>query len=518
MKVPFRFLLSFFLILFALSAFAQQSNSGESLADQARKLRKDTSNEVKMTEADAKRLFEAVDTIFAFASADSGMPKHAPVKRRLIGKSDVESYVSGRLAKEAFTQRFQQTELSMKKLGFLPRDFDLAAFLVKSTGQQIAGYYDDETKMISLLNWVPADRQEPILAHELTHALQDQNYDLAKWLSLRKKAASGVATDDSALARKAVVEGQAMVVYVDYMLYPYGRNLENSPGVIYRLEDPAVKAVVDSQLMHEAPMILRESGSFAYKQGLIFEGELLHRGGKQMAFAGVFARPPENSHEVLHPEAYIDGPRVAVPAIPDFRPVVNGQYEVFDSGGIGELDVKALLEQWGERKIADDVSAAWQGGAYVTFRRKDNSTTDGKVPTLADLALLYISRWKTPQAAERFARFYTGAVSQRYRTATLLPAKNCSGRCPLSAAQIATEEGEVIVEHWDNDTVVVSEGFDSDTAAKLLAALRQQNAGAHAQALPSDEITSRLLEIPAFQIFAEEIGEEVIRSILLAWR
>jgi hypothetical protein len=44
---------------------------------------------------------------------------------------------------------------------------------------------------------------------------------------------------------------------------------------------------------------------------------------------------------------------------------------VYDSGGIGEVDVRALLKQYGERKIADEVSTAWQGGAYVTFRRKD---------------------------------------------------------------------------------------------------------------------------------------------------
>ena len=130
--------------------------------------------------------------------------------------------------REEFTKRFAQEELSMKKLGFLPRDFNLKEFLVKSTGQEIAAYYDDETKMISMLNWVPPDRQEPILAHELTHALQDQNYDLAKWMKAGRNGAIGSAIDDSAIARKAVVEGQAMVVYVDYLLKPVGRSLEDT--------------------------------------------------------------------------------------------------------------------------------------------------------------------------------------------------------------------------------------------------------------------------------------------------
>ena len=489
------------------SGFAQ-TDSGQSLADMARKLRKDTTNEVKMTEADTNKLFDSVDTIFEFVSEDTGMPRHAAVKRRLVSKADVENYMSSRLAKEEFTQRFQQAQLSMKKLGFLPRDFDLAAFLVKSTGQQIAGYYDDETKMISLLNWVPADRQQPILAHELTHALQDQNYDLAKWMKASKKEPQAGSGDESSLARKAAVEGQAMVVYVDYMLAPYGRNLQNTPGIIARMEDPAVKAVADSQLMHDAPMILRESGSFSYKAGLIFEGELLQHGGKQMAFAGVFARPPQDSHEVLHPETYIDGQRVRPLAIPDVRSLLNGEYELYDSGGIGELDVRALLKQYGERKIADDVSSAWQGGAYVTFRRKDISAPPAP-PHLSDLAFLYISRWKTAQAADRFARFYSGAIAQRYQNATAQPLAACSGGCPLSAAQFTTEEGPVFVEHWDDNMVIVSEGFNIDTAARLRAVLRHTKGDEHASSAPPTEIGSRLFEIPAFQAFAEKLGKRV---------
>src|SRR3984885_12521993 len=271
------FLAISFLASFCALAFSQEDSSSQSLADVARKLRKDTTEEVRMTDSDTKKLFESVDRIFTFAAEDTGMAKHASVKRRLVGKADVEKYARGALAKQEFTQRFAQGELSMKKLGFLPREFNLREFLVKSTGQQVAAYYDDETKTISMLNWVPPDRQEPILAHELTHALQDQNYDLAKWMKAGTKAGDGGATDDNAMARKAVVEGQAMVVYVDYMLKPVGRSLEDTPGLIYQMEEPAVRAVVDSQLMHDAPMILREAGTFAYNAGLIFEGELLQK-------------------------------------------------------------------------------------------------------------------------------------------------------------------------------------------------------------------------------------------------
>jgi hypothetical protein len=519
----------FVVILLALLpalSFSQDTSSSRSLGDVARKLRKDTTNEVRMTDADTKKLFESVDKIFAFAAEDSGMPKHAVVKRRLVSKADVEKYASGALAKEEFTQRFAQEELSMKKLGFLPRDFNLKEFLVKSTGQQVAGYYDFETKTISLLNWVPPDRQEPILAHELTHALQDQNYDLRKWMKAGLKPAGNTSkkedtgNDDGATARKAVVEGQAMVVYTDYLLAPMGRNLVDTPDLIYSMEEPEVKAVADSQMLHDAPMILRESGSFAYNEGLIFEGELLRKGGRNMAFAGAFAHPPRNSHEVLQPQAYINGEKLPPVAVPDLKLLLGEQYDVYDSGGIGQLDVRALLKQYGERKIADDLSSAWQGGEYVTFHRKDkdkDKVASAASATTADLALLYVSRWTTPQAAERFARFYTSAVAQRYQTATIQSAPACSGtNCPLSRAQIMTEEGPVLVEHWADNSVIVTESFDTTTAAKVHSAVRDGVANVRADIFPQDEIGLRLYDIPAFRKIVEQIGLQIAREMVFS--
>lgn len=505
--------------MLAALAFGQ-NDSSQSLGDVARKLRKDVSDEVRMTDADAKKLFDSVDQIFSFASEDSGLPKHSPVKRRMVGKADVEKYASGRMAREEYTKHFQVAELTMKKLGFLPREFNLREFLVKSTGQQIAGYYDDETKTISLLNWVPADRQEPILAHELTHALQDQNYDLAKWMKAASKP-EGTANkkedegenDDGAIARKAVVEGQAMVVYVDYVLAPLGRNLTDTPGLIYQMEEPAVKAVQDSQMLHDAPMILREAGSFAYNEGLIFEGELLQKGGKQMAFAGAFVRPPRNSHEILQPESYINSEKLPPTTVPDLKSLVGEQYEVFDSGGIGQLDVRAYLKQYGERRSADDVSSAWEGGAYVAYRRKKDAAADA-TPSTADLATIYLSRWKTPQAAARFAHFYATTVAKRYQSATPQTPSACSAeKCPVSSAQFLTEEGPVVVEQWADNSVIVSESFDTATALKVRDAVRDGESSTHAGNFPQEEIGLRLYEFPAFREFAERLGAQIVRGL-----
>lgn len=404
----------------------------------------------------------------------------------------------------------------MKKFGLLPQDFNMREFLVKANGKQIAAYYDFETKTISMLNWIPLERQGPILAHELTHALQDQNYGLQNWLKIPDdpnpdQIHSSVedANDENPTARRAVTEGQAQVVFVDYLLQPVGRTLLNTPGVIYQMEDPAVKAVADSELLHDAPMIIREMGTFPYVAGLIFEGELLQKGGKPMAFAGAFARPPRTTHEVLQPKAYLEHEKVPTVSLPDFQALLGSQYAVYDSGGIGELDVRALLKQYGERKAADDIAADWMGARYVAFR-KANYGGASKDAVTSDLALLFVSRWKSAQSAQRFAKVYVGAVTQRYASAAAQPLAACAGnQCPIAAASFSTEEGPLLVDEWSDNTVVVCESFDQAAATKLVAALRDRSATVHAENLREDELSLRLYDVPAFAAFQARIGETI---------
>jgi hypothetical protein len=529
---PYLSISLFLTLAFGSIAFAQQSGSlpsslsesqqvdnsqqtGQSLAEQARRIRKDHSEETKLTPADAKELFAAVDRISAFASEDSGMTLHVSVKRRIIGPDDVEKLTRERLSGKDYDDRFARSELTMKKFGLLPRTFDLKEFIIKVRRKDLAGYYDDETKTISLLNTVPLEEMRAILAHELTHALQDQNYDLQKWMKagvlLNSKNQPIRESDESMVARHAVVEGQAMVVFADYVLAPTGRSLLNSPGLIYRMEDPAVKGARDSQLLHDAPIILRATGTFPYHEGLIFEGELLQAGGKKMAFAGVFANPPRNTHEVMQPRAYLAREKPVSLPFPDAHSLLGDSYEIYDSGSVGELDVRALLWQLGTRTLADDLSKSWLGGAYMAFRKKAAA-----VPTTGDIELFYVSRWNSAIAAERFAKFYVDSVPRRYEKAEVSASSPCSAsECPKAISEIETEEGPVIVELWKDNTVVVSESFDKETAAKLSAATRTADHKNVADATFQQEIGSRLYDVPAFRRLQEGLREETLRQIAL---
>jgi len=490
-------------------------NSAQSLGDVARRVRKDHSEETKITPDEAKKLFAAVDRLTTFASEDTGFPQHATVKRQLLGPDDIEKFARSKMSKDEYADRFARAELTMKKIGLLPRDFNLKEFLIKVQRKDIAAFYDDETKSISLVNTIPVGEQEAILAHELTHALQDQNYDLHKWARPDTKDENDESlrhSDENSDARRAVVEGQATVVMMDYLLARTGRSLQNTPGLIYRMEDPLVKFSVDTQMVHDAPMILRESGAFPYRDGLIFEGELLQAGGKKMAFAGAFARPPQNTHEVIQPRAYLNHEKLPALPFPDARSMLQADYEVFDSGSVGELDVRALLWQFGSRTLADDLSKTWQGGAYMAFRKKSATAS-----STADLKMFYVSRWSSEQAAQRFTKFYVNAVAHRYHNALEVTVPCGAGPdCPVSSAQFTTEEGPVIVELWKNNTVVVSESFDKETAAKLSAATRAPGHKTNAAAIPQDELGMRLYDVPAFRRFQESLQDHMLNNLSLA--
>ncbi len=98
-----------------------------------------------------------------------------------ISRDAVAKELRKKLDEDESTKRMERSELVLKKFGLLDRDFHLRPFLLSLLTEQIAGYYDDKTKTMNLLDWVPEDQQLEVMAHELTHALQDQRVNLTTW-------------------------------------------------------------------------------------------------------------------------------------------------------------------------------------------------------------------------------------------------------------------------------------------------------------------------------------------------
>src|SRR5947209_5704530 len=190
-----------------------------------------------MTKEQAKELFRSVDEILGFVSADTKLPIQHSVKRKLISPDEVTKYLKVKFEEDESAKRMERSELVLKKFGLLNKDFHLRPFLLSLLTEQIAGFYDNKTKTVNLLDWIEPDEQKPVLAHELTHALQDQKVGLTKWSDVGINETSRTVQDDNRhlqvdeaeTAREAVAEGQAMAVFIDYTLRPSGKTLADAP-------------------------------------------------------------------------------------------------------------------------------------------------------------------------------------------------------------------------------------------------------------------------------------------------
>src|SRR5271163_1101016 len=228
-----------------------------------------------MTKQQAKELFRSVDEILGFASSDTKLPIEHTVKRKLISRDQVNRYLREKFDEDEGAKRMERSEIVLKKFGLLDRDFHLRTFLLSLLTEQIAGFYDNKTKTVNLLDWIQPDEQKPVLAHELTHALQDQKVDLTKWSSISMNGPSHnvqednrhLQVDEADTARSAVSEGQAMAVFVDYTLRPSGKTLADSPEIADRMKD-LVADTTGSPVMARAPLLLQQSLMFPYSEGL----------------------------------------------------------------------------------------------------------------------------------------------------------------------------------------------------------------------------------------------------------
>jgi hypothetical protein len=455
--------------------------------------------EVKITPREAEELFHSVDEILAFDSKQTGLPIKKEVKRKLTSREEVVSYLTKHMNDED-TQRLRRSEMVLKKFGLLPRDFDLEKLLVALLREQVAGYYDPKTKTVNLLDWVPIEEQEPVMAHELTHALQDQTINLEKWMKKGEKdlaeikkdpTSAEIENDEMDNARQAVIEGQAEAVMLQYALAPVGRSIVDSPDLVDAMESGMVNGTPDSTVFKDAPIFLKESLTFPYSYGLEFAVKLIQKNGKK-SFADVLHNPPHTTRQIMQPETYLSGERIEPMRVPEFARDFKA-YQKFDIGAMGEFDVAVLVQQYAGKRLSKRLYPEWRGGYYYAARPK----ADAKAP----LGLLYVSRWSSSEKASEFAAIYARSLGQRYKKAveagdTLLDKpgldkpglgkpgseKSASDKSEpqnpddkVSEVKVdvlqgrhtwTTEEGTVVIEE-QGDTVLISESLDAATTQTL---------------------------------------------------
>jgi hypothetical protein len=442
----------------------------------------------KITPEQARQLFGLVDELIKFSSDETGLPIKSQVKRQITSRAAVESYLKEKFEEDESAKRMQRNEIVLKKFGLLDRDFVLKPFLLALLKEQIEAYYDSKTKTVNMLDWVDIEEQKPVLAHELTHALQDQHTDLEKWndqtpddVSLNSPDDTDhLAKDEMDTAREAVAEGQATAVMMDYILKPMGKSLIKDPEVMEFVRQ-RMAASEDSPVLARAPLLLSESLLFPYREGLSFEQDVWMDQGQAAAFAGTMDRPPTSSWEILNPREYEKRHMPAVPLLPNIHPLVDKLYKPYDIGQIGQLDLHILTELLGGEQAAGDLTPAWDGGLYWAGQQLSAKTTKEQADTNS-IALFYLSAWKNAASARAFARIYADELGRKYSGVKLesadernAPAGRPSGFAVFPPAvssdeeQVySTSEGPVVIT-IRGKLVFVAESFPLELARKLTA-------------------------------------------------
>jgi hypothetical protein len=318
-------------------------------------------------------------------SAIRGLPFKNPVDYEVLDKAGIRQIVAGKISEIYTDQELKDVSTGLSALGLLPPNFPLKQTYINLLGEQIAAFYDQHQHKLFMFRDASLENSQNrvILSHELTHALQDQNFGLLK-LPLEAKN-----DDDQALAASALIEGDATLEMTQYMQQDLSwKSLEDT--VTYS----ATQSMVE---IRKAPLYLRQMLVFPYLQGQQFCAAVYARGGFP-ALSAVYADPPTSTSQILHPEKYFKETREN-PIPVEFSDTTFRDQKPLADNVLGEMGCRILFAQ-ADADHADDIAAGWRGDRYLVFDQ-------GR-------SLVWISLWSSHQAAHAAAGVVSRLCENRF--------------------------------------------------------------------------------------------------------
>ena len=332
---------------------------------------------------------DAIDSAMSQLAEITGFSVKHPVAFELISRKQVNQFVKDRIQEAVKPEELRAEELTLKKFGFVPQNFDLKQTTIDLLTEQTAAFYDFHRKKLYITDWAAASLQNAALVHELAHALADQNFPLERF---SKKVEND---SEASLARQAVVEGQA-----SWLMRAV---LEREVAKTGAVPKEPVQADESFPVFDKAPLYFRETLTFPYEQGLSFQQAVYQHSGKG-AFAQVFQHAPVSAQQVIHPDLYFAGVMPARTALPE----VKGLKHLVE-GPVGELDQSILLRQYCSEDDAKEVSPHWRGGKYRLLENKKSKR----------VMLVYRSTWTDPEYARKYFGLYERVLAGKWKNLTV---------------------------------------------------------------------------------------------------
>jgi hypothetical protein len=315
-----------------------------------------------------------------------------PVAPKAIDRAAMAAYVAAEFDRANPSERIAADERLLKTLGLLSAESSLAELHRDLLSSQVVGLYSPDDRELYVLDsdgsLGPAARM--VFAHEFTHALQDQHFDLVAYT----KAVDDPDETDRALARLSLLEGDASAVMLAWA--QLNLSIDELLRAAQEAADPQSAAI-----LARMPPILRDLSLFPYQQGANFVTTLFQAGG-WAAVDAAYADPPNSSEQVMHAAKYQAREAPVTVTIPEGLAGRMGDgWSVGTQDTLGEFQLQIWLRGGAGTisSVAANAAAGW-GGDRVALLDGPNGAR----------AVVLLTEWDTPAEATEFADAALSAV------------------------------------------------------------------------------------------------------------
>jgi hypothetical protein len=332
-----------------------------------------------------------------------GLPQAKDLIRKTLTQKELRQRVMDDFFVDYTEEDVRQDALILNLFGLIERDYDLYDLFVELYSEQIAGFYDDETKeMVVIQGEEFAGPERMTYAHEYTHALQDARYDMNDGLKLNDETCE--LDSEYCGAVTALVEGDASFTEGQWYLEYATRKDKQQIQKYYQN--------YSSPIFDNIPTFLQEDMLFPYDQGLQFVSYLYEKGGYS-AIDNAFLNPPVSTEQILHPERYPNDRPIAI-TMDDFTALLGAGWEEIERNTLGEwytylMLAKPLSSNWAlQDDVAISAAEGWGGDLYVVYHQ---SETDQDV-------LVSVSEWDTQADADEYWQVFMQYAEKRWGAAS----------------------------------------------------------------------------------------------------
>lgn len=395
----------------------------------------------KKTGTTAAEVSAATEEVLAQVSKLRGLKVQQPVKSGVKSRKEIEQIVIHDFDDSITPAETEAANKTMIAFGLVSKDFQYREFMIRLLTEQVAGFYEPKTKEFFLADWNPLELQKPVMAHELTHALQDQHFNLRRFEKWPK------GDGDRELAIHALIEGDATALMIEYFLRPLGQDITKIPLSALKMmtsqTDSPGMAVFSS-----APKSIRNSLVFPYGQGAIFSQAIIKESGWN-GLSQAYTDLPQSTEQVLHPIKYIRHEMPVKVQLADLTSLLDKSWKRLVADINGEYGYYLVLSEFLNQEQSETASAGWGGDQYALYEN-----ASGK------LLLAHLSTWDSENEADEFFRAYLARSKKRYSDFKEI----ASTSDLIHRAQ--TGEGEMYVERR-GASVLVIEGYSGEGTKPL---------------------------------------------------